>query len=271
MYYTYDEIVEISLHYEKNSLKKEVTEKINQIKKELGIYIYEPLKKTIINKQQDYCGIICKSLNKISEKNYEKLKIDIFEMLEPIEKQEDINIITNKIFSIASSNVFLSKIFSKLYKELIDKNEGFMNVFEENFQKHCELLSNIKYRDPNTDYDGYCNYVKQIEYLKSGLVFFSNLLKEQIGSKVNIMKLCSKLLDLLKEEMKHKEKMEYKDELLQSLFILIKETYNYIYMEDIFKNIKDDIIFIKNHPNCTQKLKFKCMDINDFIKKQLNK
>ena len=266
MYYTYDEIVEISLHYEKNSLKKEVTEKINQIKKELGIYIYEPLKKTIINKQQDYCGIICKSLNKISEKNYEKLKIDIFEMLEPIEKQEDINIITNKIFSIASSNVFLSKIFSKLYKELIDKNEGFMNVFEENFQKHCELLSNIKYRDPNTDYDGYCNYVKKIDQLKAGLSFFTNLMKYNICSLDNIVDLCKELLSSLMIEMKHKENMEYKEELLQSIFIIIKEILDYLLFHKEWEYIYNKIIELKDNPNINAKLKFKCMDITDYVK-----
>ena len=247
-------------------LQECISEKLRAIKKELYIHIHEPLKKTIIHKQEDYCGVICKCLNKLSEKNYEKLKSEIFEMLESIQEEKDMNIITNKIFLVASSNLILSKLFSKLYKELIDKNKHFLNVFQQHFQEHCEILGNILYVNPNVDYDGYCIYVKQIDYLKFSLVFFSNLLKENIVSKENIIKLCLKLLYILEGEMIHKEKMEYKEELLQSLFILIKETIHYIQHEAEFENIKNKISQIQKNPNCNSKLRFKCMDMNEYIK-----
>lgn len=271
MYYTYDEMIKISIQMEPYVLHECINEKLKAIKKELHIHIQEPLKKTIIHKQEDYCGVICKCLNKLSEKNYEKLKSEIFEMLESIQEEKDLNIITNKIFLIASSNLVLSKLFSKLYKELIDKNNHFLNVFQEHFQKHCEILGNILYVNPNVDYDGYCNYVRQIDCLKFSLVFFSNLLKENIVSKENIIELCLKLLYVLEGEMIHKEKMEYKEELLQSLFILIKETFDYIHHDAEFENIKNKISQIQKNPNCNPKLRFKCMDINEYIEKQLNK
>ena len=54
-------------------------------------------------------------------------------MIENITTTKDIDIITNKIFQIASSNIHLSKLFSLLYKELIEKNNTFYEIFQENF------------------------------------------------------------------------------------------------------------------------------------------
>jgi len=58
----------------------------------------------------------------------------MFEMIENITTTKDIDIITNKIFQIASSNIHLSKLFSLLYKELIEKTILFMRFFKKIFQ-----------------------------------------------------------------------------------------------------------------------------------------
>jgi|AntAceMinimDraft_11_1070367.scaffolds.fasta_scaffold00271_37 hypothetical protein len=266
MYYSYESID--SLCVNEFIVPDETQNLIKEIKKILMIYHIEPLKPTIINKPQDYCGAICKLLNKLSEKNYEKLKKDIFEIIDNVESEQDIHIITKRIFDIASNNINLSRLFSKLYHELIQKNNSFYDVFHERFIQHTKMLSEIKYISPNEDYDEYCNYVKSIDRLKCGLFFFSNLMKYKIGTIDHMCDLCLELLNTLTNEMKHKENMEYKEELLQSIFIIIKETHEEMYFHSNFEIIYTTIVSLKTHENINPKLKFKCLDIIDFCNHQ---
>ena len=267
MYYSYDKILSLSLEYEPYEFTEETNNIISEIKKLLFIYNKSlPFKITKVHKQEDYCGTISKLLNKLTDKNYNKLKVELFELISNIEIKSDIDIITNKIFKIASSNIHLSKLFSSLYKELIEKNNTFYVIFQDNFIKHSKSLSEIHYISPNEDYDGYCNYVKKIDQLKAGLSFFTNLMKYNICSLDNIVDLCKELLSSLMIEMKHKENMEYKEELLQSIFIIIKEILDYLLFHKEWEYIYNKIIELKDHPNINAKLKFKCMDITDYVK-----
>jgi hypothetical protein len=270
MYYSYDKIITLSLEYSPYEFPAETNQLIHEIKKQLFIHNKtETFKITKIHKQEDYCGTICKLLNKLTQSNYDKLKVELFELIANIEAKSDIDIITNKIFQIASSNIHLSKLFSALYKELIQKNNTFYTIFQDNFIKHSKSLSEIHYISPNEDYDGYCNYVKKIDQLKAGLSFFSNLMKYNICSLDNIVDLCKELLGSLKIEMIHKNNMEYKEELLQSIFIIIKEILDYLLFHKEWEYIYNTIIELKQHPNINPKLKFKCMDITDFVKNHM--
>lgn len=268
MYYSYEDILKIS--QENNIiLSHDVLDIIESIKK--SIFKDEYFKITTINKQKDNCGIICKSLNKLSDKNYPKIKEEIFLMIDDIDNENEINIISDRIFDIASSNMFLSSIFSRLYKELIEKNASFYNVFEKNYNNYCNSFNDINYVSNTINYDEYCNYTKQMDKIKSGFVFFINLMKQDITTPDKIIFLCNELIHKIKKELEHKENQEYKEELIKSIYIIISESYDYIYKEPLWKNICDSITFIQKHPNNTPKIRFKCMDINDFIKKQLNK
>jgi len=60
--------------------------------------------------------------------------------------------------------------------------------------------------------------------------------------------------------------MEYKEELLQSIFIIIKELLDYLLFHSEWEGLYNNINQIKTHPNVNPKLKFKCMDIIDFVK-----
>jgi hypothetical protein len=262
--YTYDKIDKISIH--DFILPDKTIELIRELKRLLLIYEAEPLKLTVINKPTDYCATICKLLNKLTEANYEKLKNEMFVLLESIHRVEDIDIITNRIFHIASSNIHLSKLFSKLYNELIKKNKAFYDIFQDHFLKHCKTLSEIKYISPNDNYDEYCNYVKSIDRLKSGLSFFSNLMRFKICTIEHMIGLCKELLQTLIHEMQHELNMEYKEELLQSIFIIIKETHEELFFHSQFESIYNKIVSLKENPHINMKLKFKIMDIIDFVK-----
>lgn len=261
MYYSYEEILKISDTL-KCELNTEIKEKIDNIKKKLGIE--NQLKKTVIQKQEDYYGTICKLLNKLTDKNYDKLKIEIFDVVLNIKKESDIVNITTKIFNIASSNMFYSNLFSKLYKELIDKNNNFYYVFQDNFILYTKTLRDIEYINSNIDYDKYCEYIKKITELKAGLLFFTNLMKFNICSIENIITLCNELINIYKCEIS-KNNEEYKTEILDSIFIIIKETYDYLIFNHSWEDIYNNILYIKDNEHTTKKIRFKCLDIIDFI------
>jgi hypothetical protein len=264
MYYTYDYIDSLSTTF----ILPETTQSLLQeIKTLLLIYTHETLKITVVNKPVDYCGSICKLLNKLSEKNYEKLKTEMFLLIDNVEGEQDIDIITNRIFNIASNNMNLSKLFSKLYYELIVKNHSFYDVFQLHFTKHTKTLSEIKYANPNENYDDYCDYVKSIDRLKCGLFFFSNLMKYKINTIDHMVDLCLELLNTLMQEMKHTDNMEYKEELLQSIFIIIRETHEELYFHSKFETIYTTIVSLQTHENANAKLKFKCLDLIDYVKR----
>lgn len=257
-------MLDISLKINRKELflEESVYLKLNAIKKQLNIHITEVLKKTVVNKQENAYGQVFKLLNKITEKNYDKLKVELFELIKQIDTEDEINKLTTLIFSIASSNLFYSILFSKLYTELIVINKDFYKVFQYKFDEYVENIHKIKYIDPQMNYDEYCDYVKKVDQVKSSLTFFINLMKNNICSLDNIVNMC---LLLQKKIIEIPENEEY----LNSIYIIIKECIDYLLFNSEMATIYDNIIIIQNL-NITSKMKFKIMDMLDIINKYKN-
>jgi hypothetical protein len=264
MIYPYDKIIEISLKLDKSKVKLDESSlnTLNALKTQLNIPITVVLKKTVINKQDDISQIF-KILNKMTDKNYDKLKVELFEIIHKIDNLDEINKITELIFKIASSNIFYSDLFSKLYFELIQIKREFYTVFQERFDIHTKgLLDKLHYADPNTNYDEYCVYVKQVETLKASLTFFINLMKKNICSLDNIVELALTLLNSLIE---NKSTPEQNEEYINNIFIIIKECIDYLIFHDKMNTIYEKITTIQKL-NISKKITFKCLDILDIIK-----
>lgn len=263
MIYTYDKIIDISIKLDKSKIKLDdnTLQIINNLKKQLNIPVTEILKKTTINKQDDI-GQIFKILNKLTDKNYEKLKPELFEIIKKINSLEEITKITELIFKIASSNIFYSVIFSKLYFELINIKKEFFNIFQDRFDIHTQGIYNLNYIDPNVNYDEYCLYIKRVEYLKSSLTFFINLMKHNICPLDNIVDLCIKLQQ---ELLLNNATTEQNEEYINNIYIIIKECIDYLIFHNNMETIYNNVTQIKNL-NISKKINFKCMDIIDIIK-----
>jgi hypothetical protein len=263
MIYSYDKIIDISIKLDKSKIKLDdkTLQIINNLKKQLNIPVVEILKKTTINKQDDISQIF-KILNKLSDKNYEKLKPELFEIVKNINSLEEIKKITELIFKIASSNIFYSVIFSKLYFELINIKNEFFNIFQDRFDIHTQGIYNLNYVDPNVNYDDYCLYIKRVEYLKSSLTFFINLMKHNICPLDNIVELCLKMQN---ELLLNTCTTEQNEEYINNIHIIIKECIEYLIFHNNMETIYNNIIQIKNL-NISKKINFKCMDIIDIIK-----
>ena len=176
--YSYETFIQVSLMMKKDNYKLDdsVIDNLNHVRKILQIPVIEKIKKTIIVKKESNISEILKILNKISEKNYEKLKEELCVLVKSIDKLEDLDKITLVIFNIASSNLFYSKLFSKLYKELIDINRSFYDVFQIHYNNYFSELQSFQFTTTN-DYNLFCEYTKKINQLEATLTFFINLMK----------------------------------------------------------------------------------------------
>jgi hypothetical protein len=229
--------------------------------------VIEKIKKTVIVKKESNVSEILKILNKISEKNYEKLKEELCGLVTSIDKVEDLNKITLVIFNIASSNLFYSKLFSRLYKELIDKNRSFYDIFQIQYDKYFSELQAFVFAK-TTDYDAFCEYTKKINQLDSTLTFFINLMKTNNCDIENITELCILLENKLIED-KEYENIEQNEQFLHCIYIILKECMDYILFHENLETIVRKIKEIRQHPKLSPKMKFKCMDLDDIIKVHL--
>jgi hypothetical protein len=247
-----------------HKLDDSVIDNLNTVRKILQIPIIEKIKTTVIAKKESSVSEILKILNKISEKNYDKLKDELCIHVKSVTKPEDMEKITLVIFTIASSNLFYSKLFSKLYKELIEINRSFYDLFQIHYKKYFTEIQSFDYTDTQ-DYDKFCEYTKKINHMDSTLTFFINLMKSNIGNIENITELCILLQNKLLDD-KTYEKIEENEQILHCIYIIIKECMEYLLFHEDIESIVQKIKCIEVHPKLSPKMKFKCMDINDIIK-----
>jgi hypothetical protein len=267
--YSYETFIQVSLMMKKDvhKLDDSVIENLNNVRRILQIPVIETIKKTVIVKKESSVSEILKILNKISEKNYEKLKGELCVLIKSIDNLDDLNKITLVIFNIASSNLFYSKLFSKLYKELIDMNRAFYDIFQVHYNKYFTELQAFDFTK-TTDYDTFCEYTKKINQLDSTLTFFINLMKTNNCDIENITDLCLLLENKLIED-KEYENIEQNEQFLHCIYIILKECMEYILFHENLESIVRKVKEIKLHPKLSPKMKFKCMDLDDIIKVHL--
>jgi hypothetical protein len=265
--YTYDTIMGLSIHMkpEQYTLDPSTVQILNKLKVLLQIPIIEPLKATVIVKKQSEISKVINLLNKVTEKTYEKLKKEIVEIVRSVEKKEDLDKISHTIFNIASSNLFYSVLFSNLYCELVTVNKIFYDIYQEHYEIFFADLSRLTYVDPNLDYDRYCDYVKEIDRLDSNLTFFIQLMKKNIGNMDQVADLCmlieTKIIGLLEEEGK-----DLCEKMLSSVAIILRETADFLAFHKNLETIHTLFLTIQRHPSITSKMKYKCMDMEEYLK-----
>jgi hypothetical protein len=268
MMYTYDDFMMISMRLNRNVYKveDEVMRRMNVVRKTVGLPIHEVIKKTVIQKTD--AAQVIKVLNKMSEKNYEKLKAELFEMLEPMEDEEELDKVTRTLFTIASTNIFYSALFSKLYVELIPVKRIFFNLFQDHFDVYMGEFQKVEYVSPNKDYDQYCEYNKKMDQMKSMLMFFVNLMKKDVCKLDNMSTMCmmfvQKVLQILAATGEAKEQAE---ELMNCLHLVLKECGDLLVFHHQFEALLGNVQKVQAHPNVNSKIKFKCMDIRELASK----
>jgi hypothetical protein len=181
-------------------------------------------------------NIIRSCLNKVSDKTFDKEYETIYNILNEIINNEnnnsdiiytekDIITISKCIFDIASNNKFYSELYAKLYSKLISHFSVMHDVFFENFNVFTELFENIKYVNPNIDYDGFCDNNKLNEQRRSISMFFVNLSLNNVINPIKLIEIINGLLELINEYILLNEKINEVNELSEILFILIDKKF----------------------------------------------
>jgi hypothetical protein len=208
-------------------------------------------------------------LNKISQKNYETIKNNIFELIENILKERneiieipiisdvsytitesELNIelykVSQFIFDIASTNKFFSEIYANLYKELNDKYSIFkeiLNIFIFNFKDSIQYFS---YCDPNENYDKYCNFVKDSDKKKSTTTFIIMLLNRSLISLEIVIELIDFFKNIILNYIDTPNKTNEVDEIIEIVYILISLGKFKLQNHDTWKELIKPIYDISN-------------------------
>jgi hypothetical protein len=168
-------------------------------------------------------------LNKLTDRTFLDMREKIIEKIDSIIKSDEIRIeedyvkMGNMIYEISSTNKFYSKIFADLFAELMTKYDWLKNIFDNGYNNIMEQYQNIKYIDPDVDYDKFCDMNKINEKRKAVTTFFVNLSLNGYIPSNGIVKILKKLLELVMSLIELIDKKNEVDELTENIAILFNK------------------------------------------------
>ena len=242
-------------------------------------------KATILEKKEGIAlsiDKIRKHLNKITDKTYDKLYDQIIQEIELIKtdnsfENEDIcnelKRIGDSIFDIASSNGFYSKMYAKLYKELMCKYEFMKNIFKDNLNSEVSIFKDFNYCSPDKDYDTFCKNNKVNEKRRSLGLFYINLMLYDVIPPTKIISMINDIQDDLLMLIKKENNVNIVEEMSELLYILIVYGNSMLkIVEEDWEEITNRVQFVSNiknksQPSISNKTIFKHMDILETINK----
>ena len=233
---------------------------------------------------------IRKHVNKITAKTYDSISVKIIEELTSItesevsgetEETEETDVSNDKlyaeigdsIFTIASTNMFYSHIYARLYKDLMDKFSFMEEIFDNNFTKCSDVYRTIEYCSPNEDYDRYCEINKANEERRSISMFYINLMKLKVIPVSSIVEIILGVQDYLHTLYVDEANKAIVDELSEVIFILVTNAHDELSSSNDWVTIHENILNItslkvSDKEGLTNKSIFKHMDIVDDISKK---
>lgn len=208
-------------------------------------------------------------LNKLTSNNYDSLSKEIIDYIKKeIETNNDIlEYVGKSIFEVGSMNSFWSKIYARLFNDLILSFPIMKDICLTNFKKFLKLFDDIKFINiNNNNYDEFCENNKKNEKRRSMSSFFVNLMHFDI---ISVDMMYTLINDLI-------EKIDYNDteddinineEIIENISIMLIKG-----KEELKDNKKDwegvirTIEFYSEQNNdsgVSKKFQFKCLDIID--------
>ena len=268
-------------------LDQEIIDKINELAKKVGAPNYNRTPNFKKNKnnwtelrnfknttlQKNTQGIEAKiddiriRLNKLKNKNYNDLSKEIISYIKQEIENDDtiLNKVGTSIFEIGSMNSFWSKLYAKLYNDLIEEFPIMKNICNENFNNFLDEFNTIKHIKSD-DYNELCNNNKINGKRRALSSFFVHLTLYNIISINDIYTLINKLIDKIKNN-DDENYLFINDEIVENLCIMIKNGYVELEKHDEWNNLMEDIICFSD-TKCSylsRKSSFKFLDLLDDI------
>ena len=182
--------------------------------------------------------------------------------------EDNIHKIAHSIFNTASSNMFYSALYAKLFKKLVNCHHVFTKVFEKSYSEFVGLFKKVEYVDPNIDYNKFCEVTKMNDKRKAMSMFIINLMKEEMVESDSVIEVIKELQDMVNCYIKQANKMNELEELNENIFILLTNGKTVLSTHEKWESIVSNITFLstlkvkmKEYPSVNNKLIFKNMDI----------
>jgi hypothetical protein len=208
-------------------------------------------------------------LNKLTKKNYDSLSLEIINYIKKeIETNDDIlNQVGKSIFEVGSLNSFWSKLYAKLFNDLINHFDIMKEICEKNFTEFLSLFDDIQFINiTNTNYNEFCENNKKNENRRSMSSFFINLMKYDIISSELMFNLINNLIDKI-DNNDSIENININEEIVENLYILIKNGYEELEEDNKWDNLVDKINSYVNekYEYISKKSVFKFLDLLEEI------
>ncbi len=236
-------------------------------------------KATVFVKEESNTVLVRSLLNKLSDKNYDRIYEEIDNIIKNIVEKnnlEELNKISDFIFLTAGTNKAFSNIYAKMYKQLIDSYDIFQNILNDHLKVHVELFKSIEVADPMTDYEKFCNVNRINESRRALSTFISNLYNSETIENSIIYNIIDLLHSNIDENIKKENQSGLVLEIAENSSIIIMNSMMYLNKHEEWNKINDFIQTMikrktKDYISLPSKSIFKYMDINDKIKKNLDK
>ena len=215
------------------------------------------------------------NLNKLTKTNYQEILMSIVHIINNViqsknfEKNQLVEI-SNIIFDIGCSNIFLSKIYANMYKDITLKFDTMKHIYKDAVSKYIKSFEDIKFYTLEENYELFCETNKNNDLRKAQSKFLVNLyLNETISSEqiINIIKFFeNKINDILDAENKKNEL----EEIFENLSIIILSGHEKLNIEPQYEEIIENLVVISNldskqYKSLSNKIIFKCSDILEEI------
>lgn len=141
-------------------------------------------------------------LNKITDKTFLDMRQNIISKIEQVsstlmecgDPDNHFGKMGLMLYEVCSSNKFYSKIFADLYAELATTYKWVKKVFKTKSNELFDMYTNIKYVDPDKDYDGFCEMNKINERRRAITTFYLNLALNKFIRQEMVVKLLATIL-----------------------------------------------------------------------------
>jgi hypothetical protein len=242
-------------HKEWESIRSFKATRITEVKKDIDLVVNE----------------IRHSLNKLTEDNFESTHSYIVSKMNAGLLAEDLMKVSQLIFKISTQNRFMSSAYAKLYMLLMKSCPTMANMSEASLEGFMDVFDDIKYVNPEEDYDGYCRMNETNEYRRALTVFFVNLMNIGVIEPNRISLIVVKLQETIFDNANLVEKRKMIDEIGENIFLLITLGKEKLRTADNWDAIVGNITNVrhinnKEYRGITSKTVFKHADIIDSIK-----
>jgi hypothetical protein len=215
------------------------------------------------------------NLNKLTKSNYDEILHIMIHIINNVMnyktyEKKHLMEISNIIFDIGCANIFLSKIYADIYRDITIKFDSKKNIYEDVVNEYLNSFKNLKYFELKENYELFCEENKNRDLRKAKTKFLINLLLNKTINGETIIKIIKFLENKINELLNIENKKNELEEIFDNLSILILNGYNVLKIEPCFDDIIDNLNVVSNleadaYKSLSNKIIFKCSDILEEI------